>query len=506
MNDLQRPQLSGNLGDIVTRNAPDGGCIDLDSGDSLSSFELDDRAARFAFEMVGQGFERGDRIALIGRNRTSFLIAYLGLMRAGMVAVPVNYRLPHETIRFIVADSGTKVVLADPEWRDLPLGVPSGGLDDVPSQSSPRGLPVRPEADEIAEILYTSGSTGRPKGVPLSHRGQLWALHQFCRISPPAPHRTIIAAPMYHMNGLFFSTVCLALGYQAVLMPIFDAAAYLRAAAGHRCTILSGVPSMFALMAREEALLRSLDLSSVTDVIIGSAPLTQGLIDRVRSIFPNASVRNSYGTTETGPAMFGPHPNGLPRPPLSLGYPYPGVELRLRDGASPDEGELEARTPATLASYWNLPDLSAAKLRHGWYRTGDVVCRDTQGFFQFIGRVDDMFTCGGENVFPGEIERLLERHEDVLQAAVVGVEDEIKGTIPIAFVVPAPGRSIDPEELKRFSLALGPAYAHPRAVIALREMPLAGTHKIDRQALAEQARTIVQSLRRNDRKPNEAHN
>ncbi|HEY0302906.1 MAG TPA: AMP-binding protein, partial [Rhizomicrobium sp.] len=177
----------------------------------------------------------------------------------------------------------------------------------------------------------------------------------------------------------------------------------LEAAAEHRCTLLSGIPTMFALMARERDLLARLDLTSVKDIVIGSAPLTQALIDRVKAIFPMAAIRNSYGTTETGPAMFGPHPQGLARPPLALGYPYPDVEWRLVGGASPDEGMLETRTPATLAAYLNLPGVSAERLRDGWYATGDVLRRDAEGFFHFIGRGDDMFVCGGENVYPGEV-------------------------------------------------------------------------------------------------------
>ncbi len=489
---------SGNLGDIVQRDAPLGGWLDCADGRSWTAAEIDDAAGRLAGGLVARGLNRGDRVAILSANGVPFVIAYLALMRAGLVPVPVNHRLPAGTIAYILEDCGARVVFADRERAAMvPIGRETHAIEAIEDMMAVDALsPVRPAPGEIAEILYTSGSTGRPKGVPLSHDGQLWALDRFLAISSTAPERTIIVAPAYHMNGLFFSTVVLALGYFCISMPSFDARAYLRVAAEHRCTLLSGIPTMFALMAREDALIATLDLDCVQDIVIGSAPLTQALIDRVRAIFPNASVRNSYGTTETGPAMFGPHPDGIVRPTLALGYPYPDVEWRLIGGATIDEGMLETRTPATLAGYLNLPAATREKLVDGWYATGDVVRRDSEGFFHFIGRADDMFVCGGENVYPGEIEKLLESHPDVAEAAVLPAEDAIKGAIPIAFVVQMKGRDIDTEALKRFTLEHGPAYAHPRAIVPIDVMPVGGTHKVDRSQLAERVAQISATLKR----------
>jgi acyl-CoA synthetase (AMP-forming)/AMP-acid ligase II len=135
-------------------------------------------------------------------------------------------------------------------------------------------------------------------------------------------------------------------------------------------------------------------------------------------------------------------------------------------------------------------------LEDGWYKTGDVVRRDAQGFFYFVGRADDMFVCGGENVYPGEVEKLLERHQDVLQAAVVAVEDEIKGAIPVAFVTRAPGAHVDADELRQFALEHGPAFSHPRAVLFVDALPVGGTHKVDKNALMSAAKQAVKALRR----------
>jgi long-chain acyl-CoA synthetase len=208
-------------------------------------------------------------------------------------------------------------------------------------------------------------------------------------------------------------------------------------------------------------------------------------------LFPNADVENGYGTTEAGPAVFGPHPRGLPRPALSVGYPLHDIGCALVDGPSADQGVLALKTRALMQGYLNLTAATAARMRDGWYLTGDIMRRDADGFYYFVGRADDMFICGGENIYPGEVEKLLERHPDVAQAIVVAASDDIKGQIPVAFVVPRPGANPTVEEIKRYALAEGPAYAHPRFVQFLSSLPVSGTHKIDRTALTAEAERIV---------------
>lgn len=159
---------------------------------------------------------------------------------------------------------------------------------------------------------------------------------------------------------------------------------------------------------------------------MGSSPITDELHRSVSALFPNATVNNNWGTTETGPAVFGPHPDGLTRPALSLGHPITDVEVRL--GAdNTEEGELWVRSRAVMPGYLNRDDETAKALQDGWYKTGDVMRRDDDGFFYFVGRVDDMFVCGGENIYPSDVEKLLMKHPDVVQVAVVAVSDPIKG-------------------------------------------------------------------------------
>ena len=343
-------------------------------------------------------------------------------------------------------------------------------------------------------FLYTSGSTGRPKGVPLTHAGQWWPIqHRLAAVADLGRHRFLVAAPLYHMNALGQSKLALAAHATVVLLPQFRAQSYIEAIGRHRCTWLTSVPTMMALVARETSLLARTDLSSVERVGMGSAPLTQALVDRVREVFPRAALTNGYGTTETGPIAFGPHPRGVPRPDLSLGYPVDGVALRLVNGddQNADEGVLELRTLALMPGYHNLPSLTAKVMTDdGYYVTGDVMRRDAEGFYYFVGRADDMFVCGGENIQPGEVETVLERHPEVAQACVVPVDDEIRGQKPVAFVVTTPGARLAEQDVKDWALMHAPAYQHPRHVEFVDELPLAGTNKIDRKALAARAAAL----------------
>ena len=252
-------------------------------------------------------------------------------------------------------------------------------------------------------FLYTSGSTGRPKGVVLSHHSHLWVLDQRRRAPSPADHRVQVAAPLYHMNALAVCQAALAQHDTIVLLPNFTAATYIDAIGAHRVTALTSVPTMIAMMLRDSERLARTDLSSVSAIRMGSAPVSRTLLAAVRKAFPRAVISNGYGTTEAGPIVFAPHPDGRPTPDVSLGVAHPRVELRL-SGDDPHQGVLEMRCPALMTEYHNLPDRTRQALTEdGFYRTGDVFSRDADGFYTFVGRADDMFVSGGENVYPGEV-------------------------------------------------------------------------------------------------------
>jgi acyl-CoA synthetase (AMP-forming)/AMP-acid ligase II len=493
-----------NLGDLIQRDRDLSKVAIIDLGGEetpceYSFAELDAMIMGVARGLAKRGFARGDRVAILSANRTEYIAAYYGIMRAGFVAVPVNYRFPRATIHYILKDCGARLVFCDLASRPhCPPHVPpitfgDGGSTGFDPFLDPGAFEtIVPQPDDPAMFLYTSGSTGPPKGVVLSHQSHIWVLET--RLAPDLDrHRYLIAAPLYHMNALALAKLACAAHATIVLLPRFEVAAYIEAIGRYRPTWLTAVPPMIAMMLRERDALANVDLSSVEAIRMGSAPVSSSLMEATRRAFPKAVVTNAYGTTEAGMIVFGPHPKGLPQPEASVGYPHPKVELRLVDGDNrdADQGVLEMKAPAVMLGYHNRPDVPRPVTDDGFYITGDVFRRDENGFYYFVGRTDDMFVSGGENIYPADVERMLERHPDVAQAVVVPIDDEIKGTKPVAFVIPKAGRKPREAEIKQHALANAPAYQHPRFVWFISEMPLASTNKVDRDALRKLAQERV---------------
>ena len=494
-----------NLGSVIERTA-DAQRVALFGIDSdgqarqVRYGELEAQADALARGLLAAGHRAGDRIALLALNSVDYVAALLGIMRAGLVAVPVNLKLPAAQLDFIVEDSGASRILCDQaRLAQAPQGIPAHafGTPGYTALLDPGPLaPFDPAPQDQALLLYTSGSTGRPKGVRLSHASHRWVIETRIQATPVGQERLLIAAPLYHMNALALVLLALASHATTVLLPQFSARAYLDAIARYRCTWLTAVPPMIAMMLREQDLLGTTDLSSVRVVRMGSAPVSPGLLAQIRQLLPAARVINAYGTTEGGPVVFGPHPDGIATPLQSVGVPHPQVAVRLVDSAGREvaadvDGELQLRSDGMMLGYHRRPELHPFTA-DGYYATGDVFRRDRQGFYSFVGRRDDMFVCGGENLYPGDIEKALERHPAVQQASVVPVPDDIKGAKPVAFVVRRAGpQPASEDELRQFSLQHLAAYQHPRRVWFIDALPLTTTQKIDRRALVEQAQRLL---------------
>ncbi|MFZ5557960.1 MAG: class I adenylate-forming enzyme family protein [Pseudomonadota bacterium] len=453
--------------------------------------DLDDLANAVARGLRRAGVQPQQRVGIVSLNRWEFVATLLGAFRAGVVPVPVNVKLAPDTVAFILKDAAARLVFCGGSERCLcPAGLPvveygapgAGGFDAFLDPGA--FVAFEPQPDSVLIQPYTSGSTGRPKGVVLSHYSQNWSrlTLAYWRRTTPADV-ILVAAPLYHKNALNAIKQGLTAGAMLPLMPQFHAERYIQAIGRYRCTVISGVPTMMAMVLAHKELLARTDVSSVRTVMMGSAPASRQLLEDLAHAFPDAELLLNYGITEAGPVPLGPHPEGRSRPLGSVGVPYPGTEAKLIGSPSPDEGELLVRNPGLLLAYHNLPEETAKRLRDGWFHTGDVFRRDAEGFYYFVGRTDDMFVCGGENIFPVEVESLLERHPDVRQAVVLPFAHETKGHVPFAFVVPRAGAQLDEAAIKSFALANGPAYQHPRRVFFLERMPLAGTNKVDKDAL-----------------------
>ena len=481
-----------NLGDLTgrDRDLSKVAIIDLGGEQAPREFtfaQLDAMANGVARALTKRGLQRGDRVAILAANRAEYIAAYYGIMRAGFVAVPVNFKFPRKTIHFIIRDSGAKFVFCDATRApDCPPDLPSVTFGAAFEAFLDPGLfnAIVAHQDEPGMFLYTSGSTGIPKGVVLSHQSHIWVVET--RLAPGLDrHRYLIAAPLYHMNALALALLACAAHASIVLLPQFTARAYIDAIGRYHCTWLTAVPPMIAMMLREHDAMAHADLSSVEFVRMGSAPVSASLMAALREALPRAQLTNAYGTTEAGPVVFGPHPKGLPQPTLSVGYPHPKVSLRLVDGDNRDaeQGVLEMKCPALMLGYHNRPDVKPPITPDSFYITGDVFRRDADGFHYFVGRTDDMFVSGGENIYPADVERMLERHPDISQAIVVPIDDDIKGQKPVAFVIrvrpatPWMRRASSVQARQRARLSASAFWSG-----LVDELPLAPTNKVDRGA------------------------
>jgi len=492
---------NGNLGDVFSAYRDSDRTAVVDLYDENNPREVSFRQLNEACDAVARGLRKieleiGDRIAIIALNRVEYLEVMFGAMRAGCVPVMINAKLPAEQIQFIISDAGAKLVFCDPDFIELCAsdtqilnfdGVGEGSyanfVDPGPFESFVPG-PV-----DIAEQPYTSGSTGRPKGVLLHHKGQRWMIAQLIASRELTQDDSgVISAPLYHKNALLAVKSALGAGGRVVVMPRFNVQQYIRCIERYCLTMLTGVPTMYALMLQQEALLAETDISSVRAISMGSAPASEVLLDNVQAAFPGVNIRLNYGITEGGPVLLAwRHAQGLDRPRNSVGYPLSDVEFKFVGGPSPNEGVLHTRNPGVMIGYHNLAEETTKCLKDGWLDTGDILRQDDDGWFYFIGRSDDMFVTGGENIYPGDVETMLERHPDVMQAVVVPAPNTLKAHVPHAFIVPKAGAILTEDEVKQHALANAPAYAHPRRVFFMDVLPLAGTNKIDRKLLKEQA-------------------
>jgi long-chain acyl-CoA synthetase len=453
--------------------------------------------------ILRRGLQRGQRVGVLSGNRAEFLEVFYGVMRAGVVPVLINMLQPRDVVEWVAENSEVQLVFCEAALRKLlPAGMPVVEFDGSGADSyevfkvAGEFTAIVPEDSEVAFHAYTSGSTGRPKGAMLSHRAHVWVAENISRGRDfCAQDSMVVAAPLYHKHGMNSIKCVLVGGSTLILMRKFDARKYLQSANEYHCTVVSGVPTMFAMMLQHRDLLQGNDYSHVRLATMGGAPASDELIDQVHEWVPNAEVVLIFGITEVSAALFGKHPQGKLRPRHSVGYPVAGNEFRLVGGSDANFGTLHVRGPGMMNGYVKNAEETARRIQDGWYNTGDILRRDDEGWYYFIGRSDDMFVCSGHNIYPLEVELMLERHSDIEQAAVVPVPDVIKHRLPVAFIVRRKGSQLSEEDVKQHALKNAPPYQYPRQVHFVDALPLNTVGKIDRRVLEARARELREPVK-----------
>jgi fatty-acyl-CoA synthase len=477
--------------------------VEVATGRRLTYGELDARATACARAWTGLlRLVKGDRVAILAGNRVEYVDAFFAAARTGLVLVPLNTRLTVAELSFILANCRARVLLFDREHAEVAGAAAAGaGIEsmvslDTPASGGAASLPdllaglapgplgvARCQPEDTCCLLYTSGTTGRPKGVIVPHRMVGWnayntAISWQLRDDDVAP----VYTPLYHAGGLgVFLLPLMATGGTLVLHPRFDADAIWRTVARERCTVVFGVPTIFTLLMDAPGF-ASTDLACVRFFISGGAPLPLHIIEAYQA--RGVAFKQGYGLTEVGVNCFAMTVADSVRKAGSVGRPMMFTEARLAgdegaEVADGDVGELCLRGPHVCNGYWENPEATAAaRDADGWFRTGDLARRDTEGFYYIAGRKKDMLISGGVNVYPAEIEGALVLHPDVRDAAVVGVPHGTWGEVGVAFVVPRPGCTPTAEDLSGFLVQRLARYKVPKAFVLVESLPRTAYGKV----------------------------
>jgi long-chain acyl-CoA synthetase len=443
-----------------------GAHVAIHGEEGLTYAELDHRSDGIARALsaaragTGAVSGTGERVGLLCPNGADFVVAYLGVLKAGGTVVPLNLMLNPREMAFILADSGARALIHHHAFDtaaaeatagvDLRLRVRIGdgrpaGMHDFYSLVETPGVlpaPTIDPAESVAVVLYTSGTTGRPKGAMLTHANLVAnATGVATALGFTADDRVLVVLPMFHA---FAATVGVLtpLLHGGGLIPLarFEPRLVSQAVADHGATLFLGVPSMYGVLLRldDESVGR---WRGVRLCVSGGAALPEAVLRDFESRF-RIPIAEGDGPTECSPVTCVNPPDG-PRKPGSVGPPIPGVEMRILDAegrgvGDGSPGEVCVRGPSVMKGYWNLPEATRESFFGDWFRTGDLGTRDSDGYFYLVDRIKDLIIVNGMNVYPRVIEEVLYQHPSVAEAAVVGDPDPRHGEIPIAHVALRP--------------------------------------------------------------------
>ncbi|NJC72651.1 long-chain fatty acid--CoA ligase [Planosporangium thailandense] len=505
--------MSFNLATMLRESAtanPDKPLCHLDDF-TFTYRQVDEISGRVAASLLALGLERGDKVAVQLPNVPQFLFTYFGILKAGLVMVPLNPLLKAPEVAYHLDDSDARVLVtfelftaeACKGVAQLETPVPTYVVPLPGSQERPEGtrhydelyaaadtrdiVPLSP--DDTAVLLYTSGTTGKPKGAELTH----FQLFMNCTVAGELfefrdDDIGVAVLPLFHVFGLSsVLNVVVRFAGTMVLVPRFDASAVLDAIEKHRCTIFSGVPTMyFALNAADVS---GRDLSSLRVGVSGGAAIPGEVIRAFEEKFPGCVILEGYGLSESASTTTF-NVSAEQRKVLSIGKPIWGVEVRIVDDidrelpSGPEHvGEIVIRGHNIMKGYYKKPEATAEAFRGGWFHTGDLAYRDSDGYLFIVDRKKDLIIRGGFNVYPREIEEVLYAHPAVNEAAVIGRVDEKLGEEVMAIVSLKPGATATPEEIIEYAKERVAAYKYPREVRIVPELPKGPTGKILKKEL-----------------------
>ena len=477
--------------------------------DTFSFAELETMSNRVASGLVSVGVQPGDRVTLYGQNSWEWLVAYYAIAKTGAVVNPISSMLTTEEVRYVVADSGARVVVASIE-KGLPVldlvgtdrlscvvlwgdEVPPGAASFTSwiHEADAQFVPIQRERSDLAAICYTSGTTGHPKGAMQSHRAVITAAVGTVLMGARGPDdRVLNSLPLAHVYGSCVFNAAMMAGSTLVMVPRFDAAAVMAAIAKHRATLMDGVPTAYYYLLAHPHFDEA-DLSSLTRCWVGgqTLPAAKAMEFTERTGCP---IHEVWGMTELAGAASA-NPVVGPNKPGTIGIAYPGNSMRVVDIDDPnvvlgpgERGELMFRGPLVMDGYYGNDNATKASIEpDGWLHSGDIATMDEDGYFTIVDRKTDMILTAGFNVYPAELERVLCMHPAVALAAVTGVPDEMKGELAKAYVMLKPDTTVTAEALVAHCREHLAAYKIPRAVQFVDQVPITASGKIMRRLLKD---------------------
>jgi long-chain acyl-CoA synthetase len=460
-------------------------------GEELLSYAaLDAAVTEAAAQLIRRGVVQGDRVVLAGHNSIAWVIWYLATLRMGAVVAPANNRLSPGQFLQQAHLLEAALVLRDPAHAELTHDAERAGFVVV-ELALPQPADVHedfaiPAPDAPALISFTSGTTGDPKGAVLTHENLLGGSRVFADVTGSThADSTLVLVPLFHNTGFVDQLGhMLVVGGQTNLLPQFKTAHAVAELAQRPVTFLTAVPSILRLlMVAEDA---DAAFGNAHTVLFGGSPMPAAWTAEMLNRWPHLKLIHGYGLTEfTSACSFLP-PALVQTDGESVGYPAPGVRLRIVDGGadqpSGSVGEVWAAGPTRMTEYWRAPELTAAKLEGEWLRTGDLGYLDERGLLWLTGRIDDVINRGGEKILPSHVESCLAEVAAISDAAVFGVDDPILQQRVAAALELRPGGAFDEQQVRAHLAARLPDYAIPESWFVLDQLPRTASGKVDRRA------------------------